>query len=71
MFYKNLCKKAPTTVVNYKCRLTTYNEPALQNIQLWFIKSESIQTVEIARLLKFNCTFKPCVSVSMEQAELL
>ena len=56
---------------NYKYWLTTYDEPVLREIQLWLIKSELIQAVGRARLLRFDCTVKLYASIPLDQAEIL
>ena len=56
---------------NYKYWLTTYDEPTLREIQLWLIKSELIQAVGRARLLRFDCTVKLYASIPLDQAEIL
>jgi len=56
---------------NYKYWLTTYDEPVLREIQLWLIKSELIQAVGRARLLRFECTVKLYASIPLDQAEIL
>lgn len=52
----------------YKYWLHTYEEPFLQRIQLWLMKSELIQAVGRARLLRYNCTVKLYASIPLPQA---
>jgi len=54
----------------YKYWLHTYEDPILQRIQLWLIKSELIQAVGRARLLRYDCTVKLYASVPLPQAEI-
>ena len=48
--------------------LNTYKEPILRKIQLWILKSELIQAVGRARLLRYDCTVKLFASIPLEQA---
>lgn len=51
--------------------LNTYDEPRLRSIQLWLLKSELIQAVGRARLLRFDCTVKLYASIPLAQAEIV
>jgi len=51
--------------------LNTYKEPILRKIQLWILKSELIQAVGRARLLRCDCTVKLYASIPFEQAVIL
>ena len=55
----------------YKYWLHTYESPKLRQIQLWLMKSELIQAVGRARLLRYNCTVKLYASIPLEQAEIV
>ena len=52
----------------YKYWLHTYENPDLRAIQLYFLKSELIQAVGRARLLRYDCTVKLYASVPLSQA---
>ena len=52
----------------YRYWLHTYEDYALQKIQLWIIKSELIQAVGRARILREDCTVKLYASVPLPQA---
>lgn len=54
----------------YKYWLHTYENPVLKRIQLWLIKSELIQAVGRARLLRYDCTVKLYASIPLLQAEI-
>ena len=54
--------------VCYKYWLHTYENKNLQHIQLWLIKTELVQAVGRARLLRYNCTVKLFASIPLEQA---
>lgn len=54
----------------YKYWLHTYEEPSLRKIQLWLLKSELIQAVGRARLLRYDCTVKLYASIPLNQAEI-
>lgn len=54
----------------YKYWLHTYEEPHLRKIQLWLLKSELIQAVGRARLLRYDCTVKLYASIPLSQAEI-
>ena len=54
----------------YQYWLHTYEEPDLRKIQLWLLKSELIQAVGRARLLRYNCTVKLYASIPLPQAEI-
>lgn len=53
-----------------KCWLHTYEKPVLRKIQLWLLKSELIQAVGRARLLRYNCTVKLYASILLPGAEI-
>jgi len=53
---------------HYKYWLKTYKEPTLQKNQLWILKSELIQAIGRARLLRYDCTVKLYASIPLEQA---
>ncbi len=55
----------------FKYWLNTYKDPVLQKIQLWILKSELIQAVGRARLLRYDCTVKLYASIPLEQAVIL
>ena len=55
----------------YKFGFTTYNNPLLREIQLYFIKSELEQSIGRARLLRFPCTVYLFSDFPCEQAELI
>jgi len=46
----------------------SYDNPELQKIQLWILKSELIQAVGRVRILKENCTVKLYASIPLPQA---
>ena len=52
----------------YKYWLHTYEEPSLRKIQLWLLKSELIQAVGRARLLRYDCTVKLYASIPIPRA---
>ena len=52
----------------YKYWIHTYENPDLREIQMYFIKSELIQAVGRARLLRYDCTVKLYASVPLSQA---
>ena len=54
----------------FKYWLHTYEEPHLRKIQLWLLKSELIQAVGRARLLRYDCTVKLYASIPLSQAEI-
>ena len=54
----------------YKYWIHTYKTPDLREIQMYFIKSELIQAVGRARLLRYGCTVKLYASVPLPQAEI-
>ena len=43
---------------SYKYWFHTYSDPNLRTIQLWFLRTELIQAVGRARLLRYDCTVK-------------
>ena len=55
----------------FKYWLHTYENKHLQNIQLWLIKTELVQAVGRARLLRYDCTVKLYASIPLEQALIL
>jgi hypothetical protein len=55
----------------YKFGFTTYNNPMLREIQLYFIKSELEQSIGRARLLRFPSTVYLFSDFPCEQAELV
>ncbi len=52
----------------FKYWLHTYENKDLKNIQLWLIKTELVQAVGRARLLRYDCTVKLYASIPLEQA---
>ena len=52
----------------YKYWLHTYTNKDLRAIQMWLIKTELVQAVGRARLLRYDCTVKLYSSVPLEQA---
>ena len=52
----------------YKYWIHTYKSSDMREIQMYFIKSELIQAVGIARLLRYDCTVKLYASVPLPQA---
>ena len=54
----------------YKYWIHTYKNPDLREIQMYFIKSELIQAVGRARLLRYPCTVKLYASIPLPQAEI-
>lgn len=52
----------------YKYWLNTYENPQLRDIQLWILKSELIQAIGRARLLRYDCTVKLYAGIPLEQA---
>jgi len=55
---------------HYKYWLHTYESPDLREIQLYFLKSELVQAVGRARLLRYDCTVKLYSSVPLPQASI-
>lgn len=55
---------------SYKYWLHIYEQPALRKIQLWLLKSELIQAVGRARLLRYDCKVKLYASIPLPQAEI-
>lgn len=54
----------------FKFWFCTYEKPELRNIQLWFIRSELIQAVGRARILRTNAIVKLYANLPLEQAEI-
>lgn len=54
----------------YKYWIHTYKNPDLREIQMYFIKSELIQAVGRARLLRYDCTVKLYASIPLPQSEI-
>ena len=52
----------------YKYWIHTYENKDLRTIQMWLIKTELIQAVGRARLLRYDCTVKLYASLPLEQA---
>ena len=52
----------------YKYWIHAYKSPDLREIQMYFIKSELIQAVGRARLLRYNCIVKLYASIPLPQA---
>ena len=52
----------------YKYWIHTYENKDLRTIQMWLIKTELVQAVGRARLLRYDCTVKLYASIPLEQA---
>ena len=52
----------------YKHWLNTYENPQLRDIQLWILKSELIQAIGRARLLRYGGTVKLYAGIPLDQA---
>ena len=52
----------------FKYWIHTYENKNLRTIQMWLIKTELVQAVGRARLLRYDCTVKLYASIPLEQA---
>jgi len=52
----------------YRYWLHGYDNPELQKVQLWMLKSELVQAVGRAGIQKENCTVKLYASIPLPQA---
>lgn len=68
---KDMIRRRVVNDRNYQFTFATYENPALQRIQMFYIRSELEQAVGRARLLRKNCTVYLFSNFPCDQAEII